>query len=111
MWRWSPPWHWGRRCGRRTAFPMNKIAPMTSALPDTAMLEARKNHARTWFELLRDDICAAFEAVEDALPAGGPLSDRPAGRFKRTPWQRTDHSGQPGGGGVMAMMSGRVFEK
>ena len=29
----------------------------------------------------------------------------------RTPWSRTDHSGAPGGGGVMAMMKGRVFEK
>jgi len=74
-------------------------------------LDARKKHARTWFERLRDDMCVAFEAVEDALPSGSPLSDRAAGRFKRTPWQRTDHSGHQGGGGVMAMMSGRVFEK
>src|SRR3954449_5059044 len=84
---------------------------MTSALPDAATLEARKDHARAWFESLRDGICAALEAIEDALPAGSPLAERAAGRFKRTPWQRTDHSGQPGGGGVMAMMSGRVFEK
>jgi coproporphyrinogen III oxidase len=74
-------------------------------------LDDRKNRARAWFERLRDDICAAFEAIEDALPARAPLSDRAAGRFKRTPWQRTDHTGSPGGGGVMAMMAGRVFEK
>ena len=81
------------------------------ALPDAATLEARKTRARAWFERLRDDICAAFEALEDALPRGSPLSDRAAGRFQRTPWQRADHTGGPGGGGVMAMMHGRVFEK
>ena len=77
----------------------------------TTTLETHKESARAWFERLRDNICAALEAVEDALPAGAPLSDRAAGRFKRTPWQRADHSGAPGGGGVMAMMHGRVFEK
>jgi coproporphyrinogen III oxidase len=87
------------------------MALMTASLPDASILESRKDRARAWFERLRDDICAALETVEDALPAGTPLSDRPAGRFKRTPWQRTDHSGSPGGGGVMAMMHGRVFEK
>jgi coproporphyrinogen III oxidase len=84
---------------------------MASPLPDAATLETRKGQARAWFESLRDDMCSALEAVEDALPAGSPLSERAAGRFKRTPWQRTDHSGRPGGGGVMAMMNGRVFEK
>jgi coproporphyrinogen III oxidase len=74
-------------------------------------LEERKARARAWFENLRDDICATFEAVEDALPVKAPLADRAPGRFTRTPWQRTDHSGKPGGGGVMALMHGRVFEK
>jgi coproporphyrinogen III oxidase len=71
----------------------------------------RKQRTRLWFETLRDRLVAAFEAVEDALPADAPLADRPAGRFERTPWSRTDHGGAPGGGGVMAMMHGRVFEK
>ena len=78
---------------------------------DSSQIEARKNRARTWFETLRDDICAALEAVEDALPADTPLAQKPAGRFTRTPWSRTDHSGQLGGGGVMSLMRGRVFEK
>jgi coproporphyrinogen III oxidase len=78
---------------------------------DIGQTEARKDQARTWFETLRDRIVAALEALEDALPATAPLADRPAGRFARTPWSRTDHSGAAGGGGVMAMMKGRVFEK
>ena len=90
---------------------MTKIATMATPLPDPATLERCKATARGWFEHLRDDICVAFEALEDALPAGAPLSDRTAGRFKRAPWQRTDHTGGEGGGGVMSMMHGRVFEK
>jgi coproporphyrinogen III oxidase len=78
---------------------------------DTDKIEARKKQTRAWFEALRDQIVVAFEAIEDALPAKAPLADRPAGRFTRTPWSRTDHSGAAGGGGVMAMMTGRVFEK
>jgi coproporphyrinogen III oxidase len=78
---------------------------------DSGKIEQRKVQAKAWFETLRDRIVAAFEAVEDALPATAPLADRPAGRFVRRPWSRTDHTGKPGGGGVMAMMTGRVFEK
>jgi coproporphyrinogen III oxidase len=74
-------------------------------------IETRKARARAWFEALRDEICAAFEALEDALPASAPRGGDTPGRFVRTPWNRTDHTGQPGGGGVMAMMHGRVFEK
>jgi coproporphyrinogen III oxidase len=80
-------------------------------MTDTAEIETRKTRARRWFEALRDDICATFEALEDALPPGAPLAERSNGRFVRTPWSRTDHTGSPGGGGVMAMMKGRVFEK
>src|SRR5579864_2830733 len=78
---------------------------------DSGKIKQRKEQAKAWFETLRDRIVAAFEAVEDALPVTAPLADRPAGRFTRTPWSRTDHSGTAGGGGVMAMMKGRVFEK
>lgn len=74
-------------------------------------INPQKTQARAWFETLRDQICAAFENLEDDLPAGGPHSGLAPGRFIRTPWQRKDHSGQPGGGGTMSMMHGRVFEK
>jgi coproporphyrinogen III oxidase len=80
-------------------------------LMDAGLLGARKARARTWFETLRDDICAAFEALEEALPADAPLASQAPGRFVRTPWSRTDHSGVPGGGGMMSVMTGRVFEK
>jgi coproporphyrinogen III oxidase len=65
--------------------------------------------ARAWFERLRDELCAAFEALEDAAPEA--LYGPKAGRFARKPWTRTDHAGGPGGGGVMATMRGRLFEK
>jgi coproporphyrinogen III oxidase len=82
---------------------------MPSPLPDPATLESRKTRARAWFERLRDDICAAFEALEADAPAS--LYPGAPGRFVRTPWSRTDHTGKPGGGGVMSIMKGRLFEK
>ena len=67
--------------------------------------------AERWFAALRDEICAALEALEDDLPPGAPSRKRAPGRFVRKPWERTDHTGAPGGGGVMSSMHGRVFEK
>ncbi len=59
--------------------------------------------ARLWFEALRDRLCVAFETIEDE---GGPNP----GRFQRKSWARyTD--GSDGGGGVMSLMHGQVFEK
>lgn len=76
----------------------------------TDQLADQKQRAAQWFETLRNQICAAFEAIEDEQTTG-PCSDLPAGRFERKSWQRTDHSGAPGGGGTMSVMKGRVFEK
>ena len=63
-----------------------------------------KQQAETWFTKLRDQICAALEKVEDDLV--GTNKDLPAGRFERKAWERAE-----GGGGVMSVMRGRVFEK
>jgi coproporphyrinogen III oxidase len=76
---------------------------------DAGQLEGRKTRARAWFERLRDDICVALEGIEDEAPA--TLYGAASGRFARTPWTRADHTGAPGGGGTMAMMKGRLFEK
>src|SRR6185437_1241332 len=76
---------------------------------DMSINENRKTGARSSFEQLRDDICAAFEKLENDAPA--ELYPGDAGRFVRTKWERTDHTGEPGGGGVMSMMHGRLFEK
>lgn len=73
--------------------------------------EAMKPRAKAWFETLRDRICAAFEAAEDEATGPFPPETDAPGRFVRTPWERNNHDGAPGGGGVMSMMSGRVFEK
>jgi len=66
-------------------------------------LDPQQDAARTWFEALRDRICAEFEAIE--REAGSDA------RFDYTPWNRAEPSGEPGGGGVRGVMKGRVFEK
>jgi coproporphyrinogen III oxidase len=71
---------------------------------DPAETAERKARARAWFESLRDQICAAFEAIED--DHAGPNAALEPGRFKRSAWERPG-----GGGGVMSVMHGRVFEK
>jgi coproporphyrinogen III oxidase len=54
------------------------------------IFDDRKSRASAWFRSLRDDIVAAFEALEDAQ--GG---EAPAGRFevsKRAAAPRTDRT-------------------
>ncbi|MEE2998253.1 MAG: oxygen-dependent coproporphyrinogen oxidase [Pseudomonadota bacterium] len=70
-------------------------------------MDDKKTTASTWFEKLRDRICIAFEDLEDTV--AGPneiLGDGKPGRFEQTIWDRPG-----GGGGVMSVMKGRVFEK
>ncbi len=64
------------------------------------------DRAKTWFEALRDAICAEFEAIE--REAGSDAA------FGYTPWQRAEVEGEGAGetgGGTRGLMKGRVFEK
>ena len=66
---------------------------------------ALREAARHWFESLRDRISSEFESIEDEFQGQDHARLKP-GRFERTAWDRPD-----GGGGVMGLMRGRVFEK
>ena len=55
---------------------------------------SRKDQAIKWFTHLRDLICQKFEEIDGE------------GKFVRKEWKRDN-----GGGGVMSLMKGRVFEK
>ena len=74
-----------------------------------ASVALRQEQAAAWFAELRNQICATFEELEDSLT--GSLSDLPPGRFERQNWKRATDSEEDGGGGVMSIMRGRVFEK
>jgi coproporphyrinogen III oxidase len=66
-------------------------------------LDDQQQAARTWFESLRDRICAAFEAIE--REAGSEAA------FTYRPWNRDDDPDAKGGGGVQGLMKGTIFEK
>jgi coproporphyrinogen III oxidase len=74
----------------------------------TSELAGRQARAQAWFSELQADIIGGLEALEDA--AAPPLYHGPAGRFERTPWRRGDGT-EDLGGGTMAVMRGRLFEK
>ncbi|MDJ0895219.1 MAG: oxygen-dependent coproporphyrinogen oxidase [Alphaproteobacteria bacterium] len=80
-----------------------------AAEQEVEQIEARKKRASAWFAELRDRLCAAFEAIEDAFTGveGARHAELPPGRFERTTWERPG-----GGGGTMSVLrGGRVFEK
>ena len=92
---------------------MSAPLPATSTNVRTRTSEQRQALASQWFQSLRDRLCAEFETIEDELSGMG--ADRAPGRFVRTAWQRPAEGGaegrDAGGGGVMSVMRGRVFEK
>jgi coproporphyrinogen III oxidase len=71
--------------------------------------DPRLKRAQEWFETLQVKIITAMEALEHEFAGVDPARD--PGRFAIEPWTRTDASGAPGGGGRMAMLRGRLFEK
>ena len=68
-------------------------------------LDGEQRAARSWFESLRDRICAEFELIE--REAGSDA------QFAYTAWDREAEGLAPGegGGGVRGLMKGEVFEK
>jgi coproporphyrinogen III oxidase len=83
--------------------------PRSRAASDEEVAQL-KERAPLWFAALRDRLCAALEALEDEAPGPFDPGATAPGRFARKPWSRTDHGGAAGGG-LMALMRGRVFEK
>lgn len=81
---------------------------MNGKSDNTADLEMRKQTARLWFESLRDQICKRLEELEVEY---SEKSGTPAGKFTKTPWEKTNDDGSAGGGGTMSLMSGSLFEK
>lgn len=77
----------------------------------TDAFDARKETAAAWFRALRDEIVAAFEALEEAQVTG-PLATRAPARFEVSQTRRASEDGSDAGGGLMSVMrGGRVFEK
>ena len=100
---------------------MTQAARKLTEFPNAPVPTAtQKEQAVVWFRSLRDQICTAFEHIEDELQ-GTEHAALPAGRFERKQWQRSgaDARGLSGAasseakpdGGEMSIMRGRVFEK
>lgn len=62
-----------------------------------------KKITSSWFETLRNNMCAEFEKVEEEY---AKRHDLEASKFQRNSWDRPG-----GGGGQMSVMKGNVFEK
>jgi coproporphyrinogen III oxidase len=95
----------------KPAAPPSTTSKQSASLHADPAVDGYKAAARGWFERLRDDICASFEQLEMELPKAAPCGTLAPGKFERKAWERKDHDGQAGGGGVMSMLHGRVFEK
>ncbi len=66
-------------------------------------MQNKRELTAKWFENLKNQLCDAFEDIENEYCQKDNLQP---GKFKRELWQRDG-----GGGGVMSIMRGNVFEK
>ncbi len=66
-------------------------------------MTTNKKNAAIWFTNLRDQVCSELEKIELEYSKARGLA--PA-KFIQSPWDR-----KSGGGGVMSIMRGNLFEK
>ncbi|MGB7697949.1 MAG: oxygen-dependent coproporphyrinogen oxidase [Methylovirgula sp.] len=78
---------------------------------ETKDLEIRQAEVRAAFEALQSNALAVLEALEGECPQPYAEKDQQPGHFAATDWVRSDHAGGDGGGGKMALLRGRLFEK
>ena len=109
--------------------PESSIASPPSPVPSpVSYTQIQKEQAARWFSELRDKICTEFEKIEQEYQEfrGCGVSKLPSNKvsiaqlrnsatpqpvFTRKNWNRQTPDHLPGGGGVTALMKGRVFEK
>jgi len=72
------------------------------------LLNTRKAKAETWFQALQSNIISRLETLEAS--ADTEMYKEASARFERTAWKRGEGD-QDLGGGTMALMKGRLFEK
>lgn len=70
-------------------------------LDDEQLLDNKKMIASSWFGDLRNEICSSFERVEK-----NQLNNNQNINFHKKKWERNG-----GGGGLISVMKGNVFEK
>lgn len=68
----------------------------------------KKNTAQEWFRHLQDDLINRFERLENSAPSN--LYGLSEAKFVKTTWKRGEGDSDLGGG-VMAILRGRFFEK
>lgn len=66
-------------------------------------MENQRELSSEWFKILRDDLRMVFENIEQEFAENRGITP---GKFEEKAWER-----KGGGGGVMSVMKGNVFEK